>query len=87
MYALTEIKLSDFDFEAGGVLAQGRFKVVSACSDAKSRQTARVFEVVAGMGVNDQRKAVLGLRKLLKLAQLGKPFNQLVDKKTVHEAF
>jgi phage-related protein len=24
---------------------------------------------------------------LLKLAQLGKPFNQLVDKKTVHEAF
>jgi phage-related protein len=85
IYALAEIKLSDF--EAGGVLAQGRFKVVSACSDAKSRQTARVFEALKGMGVNDQRMAVLGLRNLLKLAQLGKPFNQLVDKKTVHEAF
>ena len=30
---------------------------------------------------------MLGLKKLVKLAQLGKPFNQLADKKTVHEAF
>ena len=28
-----------------------------------------------------------GQRQLVKLAQLGKPFNQLADKKTVHEAF
>jgi phage-related protein len=36
---------------------------------------------------NDLRKAGQGLRMLLKLAQLGKPFNQLTDAKAVHEAF
>lgn len=39
------------------------------------------------MDKSDQRQALLGLKKLAKLAQLGKPFNQLADKKTVHEAF
>ena len=39
------------------------------------------------MEMNDQRQALLGLKKMVKLAQLGKPFNQLTDKKTVHEAF
>ena len=28
-----------------------------------------------------------GQRQLVKLAQLGEPFNQLADKKTVHKAF
>jgi phage-related protein len=74
MYFLTEIKVSDFD--AGAVSAQSRFRVVSACSDAKRRDSAKVFEAVKGMQGNDQRQA-----------QLGKPFNQLADAKTVHEAF
>lgn len=85
MYFLTEIKLSDFD--AGAVSAQSRFRVVSACSDAKRRDSAKVFEAVKGMQGNDQRQALLGLKMLVKLAQLGKPFNQLADAKTVHEAF
>jgi mRNA-degrading endonuclease RelE of RelBE toxin-antitoxin system len=84
-YVLTEIKLSDF--EAGMVSAQGRFRLVSACSDANRRESAVVFETVQGMQGNDQRQAVQGLKMLLKLAQLGKPFNQLADAKTVHEAF
>ena len=85
MYFLTEIRVSDFD--AGAVSAQGRFKVVSPCADPERRQSAKVFEAVKGMQGNDQRQALLGLKMLLKLAQLGKPFNQLTDKKTVHEAF
>jgi mRNA-degrading endonuclease RelE of RelBE toxin-antitoxin system len=85
MYFLTEIRVGDF--EVGAVSAQGRFKVVSPCTDAQSRASAKVFEAVKGMDGNDQRQALLGLKMLLKLAQLGKPFNQLADKKTVHEAF
>lgn len=85
MYFLTEIRVSDF--EAGAVSAQGRFKVVSPCTDAKRRESAKVFDAVSSMQGNDQRQALLGLKMLLKLAQLGKPFNQLADKKTVHEAF
>jgi len=69
------------------VSAQGRFRLVSACSDANRRESAVVFETVQGMQGNDQRQAVQGLKMLLKLAQLGKPFNQLADAKTVHEAF
>ena len=84
-YVLTEIKLSDF--EAGMVSAQGRFKLVSACSDAHHRDSAMVFQTVKGMQGNDLKHAVQGLKMLLKLAQLGKPFNQLSDAKTVHEAF
>lgn len=85
MYFLTEIRVSDFD--AGAASAQGRFKVVSPCSDAKRRDSAKVFEAVKGLQGNDQRQALQGLKMLLKLAQLGKPFNQLSDAKTVHEAF
>jgi phage-related protein len=85
IYTLTEIKVSDF--EAGVVSAPGRFKVVSPCTNAKRRESAKVFEAVKAMQGNDQRQALLGLKMLLKLAQLGKPFNQLADKKTVHEAF
>lgn len=85
MYFLTEIRVSDFD--AVAVSAQGRFKVVSPCADPQNRESAKVFEAVKGMQGNDQRQALLGLKMLLKLAQLGKPFNQLADKKTVHEAF
>ncbi|MBT0569816.1 type II toxin-antitoxin system RelE/ParE family toxin [Curvibacter sp. CHRR-16] len=85
MYFLTEIRVSDF--ESGAVSAQGRFKVVSPCTDAKSRDSAKVFKAVKSLQGDDQRQALLGLKKLLKLAQLGKPFNQLSDAKTVHEAF
>ena len=84
-YVLTEIKLSDV--EPGMVSAQGRFKLVSACSDPNRRESAMVFETVQGMQGNDQKQALLGLKMLLKLAQLGKPFNQSADTKAVHEAF
>ena len=86
MYFLTEIRMSDFG-DAGAVSAQGRFKLVSPCADAKRRESAKVFEAVNGLQGNDFRQAVQGLKMLLKLAQLGKPFNQLSDVKTVHEAF
>ena len=85
MYFLTEIRVDDFD--AGVVPAQGRFKVVSPCIDPKRRESAAVFESVKAMENNDRRQAVLGLKYLVKLAQLGKPFNQIADKKAVHEAF
>lgn len=85
MYFLTEIKVSDF--EAGAASSQERFKVVSPCLDPERRMSAKVFEAVSGMDGNDQKKALAGLKMLVKLAQLGKPFDQLVDKKTVHEAF
>ena len=85
MYYLTEIRVDDF--EQGVLPAQGRFKVVSPCSDPKQRKSAAVFDVVQGMEKSDQRQALAGLKFLLKLAQLGKPFGQLLDKKTVHEAF
>jgi phage-related protein len=85
MYFLTEIRVSDF--EAGVASAQGRFKLVSPCADPARRSSAEVFEAVLAMEKNDQRQALLGLKKLVKLAQLGKPFNQVADKKTVHEAF
>jgi phage-related protein len=85
LYALTEIKLSDFD--DGAVSAQGRYKVVSPCADASRRSSAQVFEAIDGMKGHDQKQAVLGLKMLVKLAQLGKPFRQLADAKTVHEAF
>jgi len=84
-YCLTEIRVDDF--EQGTLPAQGRFKVVSPCSDPKQRSSAAVFEAVQGMEKSDQRQALAGLKYLLKLAQLGKPFNQLADKKAVHEAF
>jgi mRNA-degrading endonuclease RelE of RelBE toxin-antitoxin system len=82
---LTEIKLTDFG--NGVALAPERFKVVSPCSDAQRRESAKVFEAVKSMNGNDQRQALKGLNMLVKLAQLGKPFNQLLDAKAVHEAF
>ncbi len=85
MYVLTEIRVSDF--EAGAGSAQGRFKVVSPCTDPERRESANVFETVSGMDGNDRKQALAGLKMLVKLAQLGKPFNQLADPKTVHEAF
>ena len=86
MYFLTEIRVSDFG-DAGAVSAQGRFKVVSPCADAKRRESAKVFEAVKGLQGNDQRQALAGLNMLVKLAQKGVPFNQLLDAKRVHEAF
>jgi hypothetical protein len=84
-YVLTEIKLSDF--EEGMVSAQGRLRLVSACSDANRKESAVVLEAVQGMQRNDQKQALLGLKMLLKLAQFGKPFNHLADAKSVHVAF
>ncbi|UUZ62422.1 hypothetical protein LP417_20255 [Polaromonas sp. P1-6] len=85
MYFLTEIRVADF--ESGAAPAQGRFKLVSPCLDPKRRESAEVLQAVSALENNDQRQAIKGLTHFVKLAQLGKPFNQLVDKKTVHEAF
>jgi mRNA-degrading endonuclease RelE of RelBE toxin-antitoxin system len=65
----------------------GRFRPVSFCSDGERRESAVIFETLQALTANDQKAAVLGLRHFVKLAQMGKPFDQLADKKTVHEAF
>lgn len=86
MYVLTEIRVDDF--EAGAVSAQGRFKLVSPCAKPDSRQSAVVLKTISAMkSAADQRQALVGLKHLLKVAQLGKPFNLLLDKDAVHEAF
>ena len=79
MYYLTEIRVDDF--EQGVLPAQGRFKVVSPCSDPKQRGSAAVFDVVQGMEKSDQRQALAGLKYLLKLAQLGNPHRQALYKR------
>lgn len=68
-------------------LAEGRFRPVSSCSDGERRESAVIFKALQALKANDQKAAIKGLRHFVKLAQLGKPFDQLVDKKTVHEAF
>lgn len=85
---LTEIALADFGLGGGSALPDDRFRPVSLCADA-SRESARVFGAVKGLSsAADQRAALKGLAHFVKLAHLGKPFNQLqLDKKTVHEAF
>jgi mRNA-degrading endonuclease RelE of RelBE toxin-antitoxin system len=85
LYFLTEISINDFDVNAVPVL--GRFKLVSRCMDQLQRGSAEVLQAVSALENNDQRRAIKGLEHLLKLAQLGKPFNQLADSKSVHEAF
>lgn len=85
MYFLTEIRINDFGGNA--VPALGRFKLVSRCINQLQRDSAEVFQAVKALENNDQRQAIKGLVHFVKLAQLGKPFNQLTDSKTVHEAF
>lgn len=85
MYYLTEIGLSDFGL--GDTLALARFKLVSRCADREQRASAEIFQAVKALESKDQKQALRGLMHLVKLAQLGKPFNQLADNKTVHEAF
>ncbi len=86
MYVLTEIRVDDFDVDA--VPAQGRFKLVSPCTKAEDRRSAAVLTAISAMKSSaDQRQALAGLKHLLKVAQLGKPFNLLLDKDAVHEAF
>ena len=86
-YFLTEIALADFGL-GGGALPDGRFRPVSPCADA-TRESASVFGAVKALSsVADQRAALKGLAHFVKLAHMGKPFNQLqLDMKTVHEAF
>lgn len=84
-YALTEIMLGDFD--PGARATPERFKVVSPCLDTEDRQAANVFALIRDLQGSDQRQALQGLKMLVKLAQKGVPFNQLVGKETVHEAF
>lgn len=86
MYFLTEIRVDDFE-DGESQPAVGRFKLVSRCADSRQRESAAVFQAVAGMEHNDQRQALKGLKHMVKLAQFGKPFNQLADKGAVHEAF
>jgi mRNA-degrading endonuclease RelE of RelBE toxin-antitoxin system len=85
MYFLTEIQVSDF--EAGALPALGRYRLASRCTDGLKRSSAEVFQAVSALAINDQRQAIKGLKQFAKLAQLGLPFNQLTDKKVVHEAF
>lgn len=86
MYVLTEIRVDDFD--AAAVPAQERFKLVSPCAKAEDRRSAAVLTAISAMkSAADQRQALAGLKHLLKVAQLGKPFNLLLDKDAVHEAF
>jgi mRNA-degrading endonuclease RelE of RelBE toxin-antitoxin system len=85
IYTFTEISLNDLGSDEAP--AQGRFRLVSRCRDQTSRDSAEVLQAVLALETNDQRKAILGLRHFLKLAQMGKPFSQLTDSKTVHEAF
>lgn len=86
VYVLTEIRVDDF--EAGAVPAQGRFKLVSPCAEPDNRRSASVLKTISAMkSAADQRQALAGLKHLLKVAQLGKPFNLLLDKDAVHEAF
>ena len=85
MYFLTEIEL--IDFEVSETLSPKRFKLVSRCANEKDRSTAEILQVLKKLDSNDRRQAVKGLLHFLKLAQLGSPFNQLADKKVVHEAF
>lgn len=70
----------------GSALPDGRFRPVSLCAEA-TRESARVLEAVNALSAADRRAALKGLAHFVKLAQLGKPFNQLVDEKAVHEAF
>lgn len=85
---LTEIAPADFGLGVGSALPDGRLRPVSLCADA-TRESASVFGAVKALSsVADQRAALKGLAHFVKLAHLGKPFNQLqLDKKTVHEAF
>lgn len=83
---LTEICPEDFGLSTGGALPDGRFRPVSLCAEA-TRESASVFGAVRALSVADQRAALKGLAHLVKLAHMGKPFNQLVDEKAVHEAF
>lgn len=86
LYVLTEIRVDDF--EPGAVPAQGRFKLVSPCAKAQDRRSATVLTAISTLkSATDQRQALAGLKHLLKVAQLGKPFNLLLDKDAVHEAF
>ncbi len=86
MYYLTEITVEDFE-DGESRPAVGRFKLVSRCADSRQRDSAAVFQAVLGMEHNDQRQALKGLKHMVKLAQLGKPFNLLADQGAVHEAF
>jgi mRNA-degrading endonuclease RelE of RelBE toxin-antitoxin system len=85
-YVLTEIEVSDF--EPGAVPTPGRFKLVSPCAEPENRRSAAVLTAISALkSTADQRQALAGLKHLLKVAQLGKPFNLLLDKDAVHEAF
>lgn len=75
------------DFKADDSHSLGRFKLVSRCFNEKDRTSAEILHAVNGLKSNDQQQALKGLIHMLKLAQLGKPFNQLVDSTTAHEAF
>jgi mRNA-degrading endonuclease RelE of RelBE toxin-antitoxin system len=86
MYFLTEIRSDDFGKEPHE-LAPNRLKLVSQCSDPTDRGSATVFTSISKFEKADQRAAILGLAHFVKLAQMGSPFSELVDKKTVHEAF
>lgn len=83
---LTEINLDDFGLSSRSAPPEGRFRPVSLCTEP-TRTSASIFGAVKALSGADQRAALKGLAHFVKLAQLGKPFNQLADEKAVHEAF
>lgn len=85
MYCLTEIDVREF--VDGASPAPNRLRLVSRCHDPTQKTSAEVFAALKAMEKSDQRQAIAGLKYMLRLAQLGKPFGQLLDKKAVHEAF
>ncbi len=82
---VTEIRLQDFGMSDAESL--GRIQLVSVCSDPADRQSAQLWRDVLAMPSNDQKETLMALRMLLKLAQIGKPFNLLLPSGAVHPAF
>jgi mRNA-degrading endonuclease RelE of RelBE toxin-antitoxin system len=90
VYYLTEIRPEDFPGQgdgAAGPLNPNRFKVSSAC-ESNDADSAEVWSQIMTLGSRqDQKKAVAGLKHLVKVAQSGPPFTQSLDKKAMHETY
>lgn len=90
MYFLAELTSDDFLPPAEGAAIApapiaGRFKVCSVCQTA-DRDTAAVWPQIGALKQRDQEPAFKSLAYLVRIAQLGPPLTQHLDKKQVHEA-
>lgn len=84
MYCATEIL--GVDIGDAAKMSPTRFKLVSRCTVADQRGSAEILSSVEALNPADQRAAIVGLRKLLKLSQLGRSLRELADGQ-IHEAF